>query len=264
MSKVFLLFFFLLPSLLFAQSKKDSLEIKPRNSSPTIFKTWIGENLEYLEIASTNAKFDYGYGLNDYGSSFNDSTITLYEGDKFGKQHSEYVYKVLQLTDDSLIVSSLSEGAAMLIHGKQKFDFVDRSRLYNPDLKFQRIFFSGTICFGTCPAFKIEIDSSGLTYFEAGANTGISPGLYKGHLSKKQLDDLVEILKSSGLDRFPTHLGSAIDAPIYSFKFHYKYKTKSSTGFFIPYFDRPMLDYLLTIYKQLSLQKTDETYEFGK
>jgi hypothetical protein len=237
-------------------------------ASPTIYKTWIGENLQYLKLTKDKANFYYGSKQNDYGVSYKDSTLIFidyfYTSGKTGRQHEDYIYKVVKLTNDTLIVSPLNDRASKLIGNKEQLLFIDKSTLYQTDLKFQRLFFSGTPCLGSCPGMKIEIDSLGVTYFFAESNTGDYKGLYKGKLSKKQLNKLIEILKTSELDRFPTELGKPMDAPTYNFKFSYNNKIKTSNGYFVPYLDKPLLTYLLTIYKEMNFEKIDGTYEFGK
>jgi len=237
-------------------------------ASPTIYKIWIGENLEYLELTKKKANLDYGYHLNDYGISYKDSILKLidyfWKSGKFGRQHEDYIFKVLRLTTDTLIVSPLNERARRIIDNKNEFIFVAKTKLYRTDLKFQKIFFSGTGCLGSCPGLKIEIDSTGLVYFLGEYNTDTLKGLYKGQLTDEQLEKLIDLLKVSELDRFPKGLGRAIDAPTYKFIFFYNGKKRTSEGYFVPYFNHSLLSYLLNIYKEISFVRIQEIYEFEK
>jgi hypothetical protein len=140
--------------------------------------------------------------------------------------------------------------------------FVDKKLLYKPDLKFERLFFQGTPCLGTCPGMKLEIDSSGQVHFYGEYYTGQYIGFYKAQLNNEQLNRLVEILKKSELDRFPEGLGQGVDAPTYTFKFRYNNRVKASKGSHVPYFNKPLLRYLLAIYTELTLIKSDEEYRF--
>ncbi len=253
MKNIFLVIFISISSLAYSQ---------------TIYKIWVGENLEYLELTKRKANFDYGYHLNDYGISYKDSLLRIidyfWQAGKFGRQHEDYFFKVLKLTNDTLIVSPLNERAKNVINNKEKFVFVDKTKLYKTELKFQRISFSGTGCFGNCPTLKIEIDSTGIVNFLGEYNTGSLKGFYKGQLTPNQLAYLIELLKMSELDRFPRYLGDAIDAPNYNFKFYYNGKTRTSEGYFIPYFNHSLLNYLLNIYNDINFEKSEEIYEFGK
>lgn len=238
------------------------------SAQPSIYKAWVGEQLQYLEITSKTVNFDYGYRLDDFGFLYNDSVLTLidyfYTQGKIRKQHEDYVYKIIKLTDDTLVLSPLNAEAARLINNQQRITFIDRSLIYDSLFQFQKIYFSGTGCYGNCPAMKLEIDSSGKIIFLGEYNTGVYKGLHEGYLNRQQLDSLIDLLSRSDLDRFPTILGHAIDAPTYQFKFHYNGKERTSKGYFVPCLDLPMLYYLLSIYKRVSLKKIDGAHTFAK
>ncbi|MCD6020272.1 MAG: hypothetical protein K0S53_3393 [Bacteroidetes bacterium] len=210
-------------------------------ASPTIYKEWVNEDLHYLELTKKKALFDYGSNMENYGVKYEDNTLTLidyfYTSGKLFRQHEDYVFRILKA-------------------------FVDKKLLYKPDLKFERLFFQGTPCLGTCPGMKLEIDSSGQVHFYGEYYTGQYIGFYKAQLNNEQLNRLVEILKKSELDRFPEGLGQGVDAPTYTFKFRYNNRVKASKGSHVPYFNKPLLRYLLAIYTELTLIKSDEEYRF--
>ena len=235
-------------------------------ASPTIYKTWVGENLEFLQLKKNKGYFANGDYLNNFSVSFKDSTLTLvqhfYVAGKIGRQNENYVFKVVQLSKDSLIISPLNARASSIFKHKKSIVFVDKSIIYKPDLTFQKIYFSIDSKNEINPTLKLEIDSTGLIYFLSENRTGYDNGLYKGKLNNYELEELIEILKTSELDKFPTSLGGGFDAPIYNFKFYYNGKTKSSRGTDIPYFNKPLKSFLLRIYDTIDFEKTDEIYEF--
>lgn len=237
-------------------------------ASPTIYKTWVGENLEFLQLKKNKGYFADGDYLNNFGVSFKDSTLILvqhfYVAGKIGRQNENYVFKVVLLSKDSLIISPSNDRARSLINHKKSFVFVDKSTIYKSDLTFQKIYFSIVSKNEINPTLKLEVDSTGLIYFLSENNTGYANGLYKGKLNNYELEELIEILKTSELDKFPISLGGGFDAPIYNFKFYFNGKTKSSRGTDIPYFNKPLKSYLLSIYDKIDFEKTDEIYEFGK
>lgn len=194
-------------------------------ASPTIYKIWVGENLEFLQLKKNKGYFANGDYLNNFGVSFKDSTLTLvqhfYVAGKIGKQNENYVFKVVQLSKDSLIISPLIARASSIFKNKKSIVFVDKSIIYKPDLTFQKIYFSIDSKNEINPTLKLEIDSTGLIYFLSENNTDYENGLYQGKLNKDELEELIEILKKSELDKFPLKLGSAFNSPIYNFKFYY-------------------------------------------
>ena len=255
MKRLFSLYYFLITlNLSYAQS--------------TIYKVWIGENLEYLKLTQEKAKFDYGHDLYDFEVKYKDSTLTLIDtyqqAGKIGWQHDKYKYNILKLSNDTLIISPQNDIAKGLLDNKDIFIFSDSSLLIKKEFIFQKIFFSSGPCYGTCPMIKIEIDSTGLVHFLGEYYTGDYIGLYKGQLNTEQLNRLIEILKLSEIDRFPTKSGLPFDAPLYNFKFYYNNKFKEFEGGYIPYFDRTLLDYMLEIYDKIKLEKIDGIYFFGQ
>ena len=160
-------------------------------ASPTMYKTWIGEHLETLEMKEGAGHFYGSNPLNRFGASYKNDTLTI-TNNTFSTPY-DYTFKVLRLTKDTLIVSPLNANARGLIDNKNKFVFVDKAHLYTAKLKFQKVFFSATSCYGGCPGMKIEIDSSGLVHFLAEKNVRAHYGLYEGQLSSEQLKELIEI-----------------------------------------------------------------------
>jgi hypothetical protein len=54
-----------------------------------------------------------------------------------------------------------------------------------------------------------------------------------------------------------------MDSPTYDFKFMYNDKIQLSHGSFVPKYARPLLDYMLRIYKESILKKYDGLFDFG-
>ena len=247
----------------------------PSYSNPTIHKIWIGEDLEYLSLVKKNIYFNYccGITLSNCKLIYNDTAFTIrgyfWKAGKIARQHIDYTYKILKLTNDTLVISPKNKDAARLINNRQTHTFTDKNILYKENLKFQKLFFASFSGKLSSTNIKLEIDFSGQIYFFSETISFFErpndlKGTYKGQLNEKQLANLIEILKRSELDRFPTYLGYSIDATTYDFKFYYDNKIKESNGCHVPEISRPLLDYLLTIYKNIKLEKIDDNYEFNQ
>jgi hypothetical protein len=234
----------------------------------SIKKTWIGNKLEYLKISDTIVFFDYRYHTKEYHYSTVDNNFTLIEyywttSDQLRHQN-DFSYKIIKLTSDTLILKPLSERARRLVNGQGYFLLIDSSKTNDQNFKFEKIFFSGTTCLGSCPGMKIEIDSSGKVFFLGEYHTGKYKGLYQGQLKPKDLEKFKKLLQNSWLDNFPTELGGAIDAPNYDFVFYFNGKRKESSGCFVPYFNRTLLNFLLDCYKIANLKKSKKPHNFEK
>jgi hypothetical protein len=273
--KIYLITFLLFSSFssLTAQNKAD------------LNKIWISPYLEYLDLRQNDtAYFDYGMGYHErYQLEKEDSVFKLIQYDRIAgvKEPWKVVksYKIIKLTSDTLLIHPLTKYSKVFIENKDKsyaakfhsdpsnvdlnendvYTFVDKSILYDSDLKFDRLYFRSTPCYGSCPSMEFEIDSLGNLKFIGQMNTGKYKGNYYGTLASKQFDILIEILKSSALDYIPENLGGGIDAPDYNLIISYNGKIKTITGgHAYPYFNRPLFDYLLTIFENVKLKKTKE------
>lgn len=248
-------------------------------------KIWISPYLEYLDLRQDDtAYFDYGMGYHErYQLEKEDSVLNLIQFDRIAgiKEPRKVVksYKIIKLTSDTLLIYPLTKYSKVFIENEDKsyaakfhadpnsvdlnendvYTFVSKPTLYDSDLKFDRLYFRSTPCYGTCPSMEFEIDSLGNLYFIGQMNTGKYKGKYYGMLTAKQLDSLVEILKLSALDYMPENLAGGIDAPDYNLIISYNGRTKKITGgHAYPYFNKPLYDYLLTIFEEVKMKKTKE------
>jgi hypothetical protein len=228
-------------------------------SQTSIYKNWIGENLEYLELKKRSANFDYGYGFFPFDVSYNDSILILTSNKK---RNWIYHYKVRRLTPDSLIISPQDSISATFLKGKSTFIFVDKNKLPQKEIKFQNLSFSQGDCGGPCPSFKINIDSVGTVYFQTLKQIDNLNGTYKGQLSPEQLNNFIEVLKASRLEMFPKHLGYALGLPKKTFVIHYNNAVLRSQGYCIPPTAASLEDYLMKIYTEVNLQKTIAQFKF--
>lgn len=228
---------------------------------PSIKKAWIGNNLEYLKITDSTALFENEFYLEMYNFKLEENKLVLIND---VINITELPYEISKLSADTLILKPLNEPAKKFINCQEYFLLVDSSTIYDPYFKFEKIFFSGSTCFGTCRSMKIEIDSSGAVFFLGIENTGDYIGLYKGQLKPWALEKLIYILKHSWINNFPPELGFAVDAPYYHFSFYFNGQVKKSKGTFVPYFNNDLINYLLDIYNFSGLTKLNGTHEFDK
>jgi len=255
---------------------QDNLELK---------KIWISPYLEYLDLRQEDtAYFDYGMGYHEkYEFEKQDSVFNLVQYDRIEgiKEKKRVVksYQIIKLTNDTLLLHPLTKYSKVFVENEDKsyswkfhsdpnsvelnetdiYIFVTEKTLYDFDLKFDKLYFSGTPCNGSCPSMEFEIDSIGNIVFLGKMNTGKYKGKYTGKLTTNQFTKFIEILKSSALDYFPEQLGGGIDAPDYFLIFSYNGKIKEiKGGHAYPYFNKPLFDFLLTIFEEVKMKKTKE------
>lgn len=225
-------------------------------AQPTIYKTWIGEKYESYYFTKKEATLPFVHGK--YNISYVDSVLLL-----IGKEHSDTIqFKVSKITNDSLTIVPLNTKSKGITNFKNNYTLYAEAAFDKNNFNFQKIYFSGTPCYGSCPELKLQIDSVGHMLFLGKYRTGEYEGLYQGQLSIKQLNKLKSLIKKSRLDKLPAWLGYDMDASTYDFKFYYNNVVKTSHGSFVPKYAIDLHDFLLTIYLEVKLTKIDGKEDF--
>ncbi|HVA97826.1 MAG TPA: DUF6438 domain-containing protein [Bacteroidia bacterium] len=241
---------------------------KSSGQTALLKKTWIGQQLQYLKIADSTALLEHEMIFDEchYKLSGKKLTLTVYywtTSDTL-RHEDNYPFEISKLTKDTLIIKPLSETSKQEINDKDFLLLIDSSEINDTKFNFEKLLFSATACYGSCPRMKLEIDSSGKIFFLGDAYTGKYRGLYEGQLKPPDLLRLKNILQHSWLDNFPDTLGHGMvdDAPIYNFIFYYNGKKKVSRGYDVPYFNYDLLAFLLDSYKRANLKKDNQTHNF--
>ncbi|WP_397362951.1 DUF6438 domain-containing protein [Olleya sp. R77988] len=175
-----------------------------------------------------------------------------------------YYFDYKLVNKDSLQLNLNKVIGRNLSSPEKHYNYSRKSSLKKNNINFQSVFFRGTTCYGSCPKMKIEIDSLGNAKLKGEKYTEPFTGNYIGKLTSKQLESLIEILNRSELDRFPEKLPFLIDAPSFKFIFRYNNKERKSRGSIVRYFNREILNYLLSIYKEIDWKKVDYEIEFNE
>ncbi len=102
-------------------------------------------------------------------------------------------FRIFRLTQDSLIISMRQEDERL----NDTFQLT-RVRIKNA-LVPQKIFYSSSACFGSCPSMHLEIDSSGKFIFWGGSFTTYQRG-YRGQLTPSQYQRVLEKVRQLPLD----------------------------------------------------------------
>ena len=248
--------------------------------------TWIGKKLEYLsvndslvsvEFRTFQDKFQYRIENNqlilknkyEVSKRIKDSVTiipdsTYHTNIAWVADSTLYYFDYKLINKDSLQLNLNKVVGKNLSSPEKQYNYSRKSSLKKNEINFQSVFFRGTTCFGSCPKMKLEIDSLGNAKFKGETYTEPFTGNYKGKLTSQQLELLTEILNRSELDRFPEKLRYLIDAPSFKFIFRYNNKERKSSGSMVRYFNREILNYLLSIYKEIDWKEVDYEIEFNE
>ena len=121
---------------------------------------------------------------------------------------------------------------------------------------WQKILFSSTTCYGTCPAMSLQIDNTRQIKFRGDINA-VKQGYYTAFLPDQLYREFLRILAISELDRPENLVMFNIDASTYKLEVHYNNKVKFIKSSFFPYVTNDLLNYLLNLPKRVELKEAE-------
>jgi len=247
---------FILSFFIFCKSQNISLK-----------KTWISDNLKHYIIDDTNIYYISQNRHKIFYYALDNDTLTLidYRNNDIKDDFKKMPYKIELLTKDSLILKPLSELSKERIFRQNNLLLRDSASIYNPNLKFEKLFFLTTGgCLGHCPNLKIEIDSNGKVFFLGKVYTGKYTGFYYGKLNNDDFERLLNILKHAWLEQYPNDIDiglRSIDIPYSYFVFQFDGITRAGSSDEL--FHENIMYFLLECYERANLKKLNyKTFPF--
>ena len=186
---------------------------------------WITKSLGHLYFADKKVYYNFvGFaGVKANYTIVNDTLIMadIYHTstDNFTKERrDEFKFKIRYVDKNRLYLRAADPNAIKLA-GNTTYEFTNFKNSYDKDIKFSKIYFLSSTCFGNCPQLGIEIWPNGDYHLKAGEYADPYKGDYTGKLSKIQLDSLNFFLKHSELKKMTNwEQGNQVaDAPNYYF-----------------------------------------------
>lgn len=173
---------------------------------------WVSD-IYHSETKSFQYVFSFEDTLCSYLSPFGEYTKFAIHGDTLLFKEIKYkikdtstdkrsfYFRILTLTEDSLVISPCSKSATELLQEYQcasnvlKFKKIKEKNKIHP----ARISFSSSWCFGECPEMMLEIDSNrNVSYF--GEHCTLKTGGYKGTISKHEYEMVLRKIRALPID----------------------------------------------------------------
>lgn len=247
--------------------------------------TWITPSQNCLLINDTfnkygnsnmlcNARKDEGMSLFIYGDtlSFQKKYYPSYDNRK--KDYFErYDLKIILLTDTNLIVMPVSSHSKKFFKNKRVLKFIRQEYAIDTTIKFEKIIYHTTHCYGTCPIINLQIDNSKNIYLDCEFYTDVynnkgrttyvidstRSGKFIGILNDTIYQELILLLKTCNLKKLKFKGPLAIDAPVTRMIIYYNGRRKylKSKGFTPTISDR-LINYMYHINSKAVLTRTTE------
>lgn len=236
---------------------------------PTLNKLWVGDADNYLQVDKDAVRIERCFNYQGkrhimqaaYHYKIIGDTFRIIKPEYYDSSNHDYIIK--DFTADLLTLIPLNKYWRTLYVSdtpKETLTFRDRNKVYTDSIKFQKIHFSSTTCYGFCPELSFEIDSSKQMRFKGGKHA-VKEGQYNAVLSDQLYAELLKILAISELDKLKDLNQLNIDAPTYTLEVYYNGKTKFFKSFRFSYIATGLLNYLIELPKKVELReaKSEET-----
>ena len=176
---------------------------------------------------------------------------------------SDYDQTAMTLT---LYVEGFDKERGRMIGSRADWSYHFKNLKYavDPTLKFNRLHFNSTTCYGSCPVLSIEIDNKGDYFLEGGKYSDPYKGFYKGKLSPNQLDSLNYLLQRSQIRKMKDWRDTEfnIDTPNYTLFVDYGDDSLSIKTSIFSIHLRDLTDFLVESYKKITLVPDTDKHVF--
>jgi hypothetical protein len=168
-------------------------------------------------------------------------------------------FVIKSITKDTLVLSSLKDSL--------DYTLFNSDIIKDPSIHVNRICFSSSGCFGTCPCLNIELNKDGPVYFQ-GRTFAQKKGNFTGKISPQTFSYFEELIQKIGLEKLDSvNEVDVTDSQAIGLKVFYNNgKIKNIYVYPVFEFDSPFfnqLDYdLMRFDSYFPLIKSDKTYPF--
>lgn len=188
------------------------------------------------------------------------------EQTEINKWWHSYIFRISNLSENSLVLTPLSKDSRELFYhlNDSTENIILKKITKKNNLKFKRIGFNSSICFGSCPSMFFELDSNGNLYFEGGYSTS-EEGYREGLVSEELLFNIdVKInnidLDSLKVDYFPPVIDEQTIRLIIEFE-NQKVETAVYSFKDEPIELRMLFHYLMELYKEVELKPEENEFQ---
>lgn len=249
--------------------------------------SWINSMNDYFQIQDTSSKFGNSNYVGHYGNVVN-IYLELY-GDTLSFQNSYYSsetnfeklyvekfdFKILSLSDTFLTIKPISEHSKKLFEYRDTIKLIKQIYAVDTSIHFEKIKFHTTHCYGHCPIYHLEIDSSGnvrlhreMAYHEIKEGKyevdSTAIGYYQGKLDQNTLSELVSAIQTCNLNTLEFDGADCCDGSIQTIIIYYNGRRKFLQSMFPPRMASRLIMKLLEISEKKDLKKIDEKFQIEK
>lgn len=240
--------------------------------------TWITTSQDLILITDTgdlknnnylsNAKIhDENFELYIYGDILSFQKRYYSSATNYKKLYIDrYDLTILNRTDTSITVRPSSSFSKKFFDKRTSITFIKQEFSRDKSIKFEKIIYHTTSCFGSCPTINLEIANDRTIYLDGKFYKGnsmyetdtIKSGEFIGKLNDTLYNELLNILQTCNLRTlaFPEIHGA--DAPVTTLIIYYNGQRKYLKSMFPPTIADRLIEFLYLVNERTNLTRTNE------
>jgi hypothetical protein len=243
---------------------------------------WITPAQELIQIEDTgdlkennylsNAKLsDENFELYIYGDTLSFQKQYYSSATNYEKPYVDrYDLKVMKSNDTSIVVRPVSSLSKIFFQNKYRLTFTRQAFAVDTSIKFDKIIFHTTECFGTCPVYHLEVDKSKnvklnsqivynpITGFQSDT---ASQGYFMGRLSDTTFEKLIKALGTCNLRTLKMKNALCCDGSIKTIIVYFNGQRKYFKTMFPPMIANEVVKTLFDICEKGGLKKTADKFK---
>lgn len=242
---------------------------------------WITPAQELMQITDTedlkndnylsNSKLsDENFELYIYGDTLSFQKKYYSSTTKYEKLYVDrYDLKVIKSNDTSLVVRPVSSFSKKFFQYKPKLTFTKQAFTVDASIKFDKIIFHTTECYGTCPVYHLQVDKSKQLKLNAevvckqnGFQTDTtSQGYFIGQLSDTTFEKLIKAIQTCNLKTLKMNNVLCCDGSVSTIIVYFSGQRKYFKTMFPPTIANELIRTLYDICKEGGLTKTFDKFK---
>ncbi|MBX3252721.1 MAG: hypothetical protein KF862_01170 [Chitinophagaceae bacterium] len=244
--------------------------------------TWISDQQDCMLIQDTTNKYDNsnmlctivrdeGMALFIYGDTLSFQKRYYSSATNYEKLYIDrYDLKIIKSSDTTIIVKPVSKFSKQFLQDRSTITFKRQSFVIDTSIKFEKIVFHTTECFGTCPVYHLQVDNSKQVKLNAqvvytprsGYQTDTaSQGYFTGQLSDTAFEKLIKAVQTFNLRTLKMNNALCCDGSINTIIVYFNGQRKYFKTMFPPTIANELIRTLYDICNEGGLTKTNEKFK---
>ena len=180
-----------------------------------------------------------------------------------------YDLKIIKLTDTTIELKPVSKFSKTFFQDKPKLVFTRQQFAVDTSIKFEKIIFHTTECFGSCPVYHLQIEKSKAIVLNASTvyrdrsyqTDSASEGYFKGQLSDTSFNKLIKAIQTCNLRTLKMNSALCCDGSVNTIIVYFNGQRKYYKTMFPPTIANELIKTLYDICAEGGLTRVYEKFK---